>query len=728
MKSIAQMFADETKSLPTARNGRPDPLETSRIKSEAHLRFWRPVADILDPRDRGAEAGAAAQTLFSRGQFTLSSHEIEESHQLLKKYLGVPRLSFSTWWLLRPMYRRLLEDALTHDDVDLVACAVREFVRLELGQAPDPEYGRVGECTTREVLNDESWCQETPAELAGRINEGVASCCEQTSGSRRSANFGCSDVISVDIDGTRRIPDVLADSIAQKHLTIFYTTPSHTEAEHRFRLIFALPRPIQTAREMVAATRSLSLRLSGDRAATDAARIFYGSRGSNPLVFDRAIDDAFLDELIAQGLDADQNDARSLASTVSRLSISPDLVVRRGTGETVPFGSLGAKVSIHCPFHADTNASAFTVRSTQGGVIGIRCSTCWQTFWPDSSLRSYDFFDFDRRVTEAHEYFEANKDMGGIHDFLTDEDNPIRKGLLSSNVAISQTDYLSLPAKLPEGIIFIKSPKGTGKTERLRKIIADDDGSVLLIGHRVALIKQSCERLGLECYLDIVGPLTTDRLGVCLDSLRRLRLGGGRSSQFKTIIIDESEQVLSHFLSDTIDSEKRDAIFVDFKTLLHAGLIRARADHFKMDKRSEDNFNIPKEFWWAEGHKALKQNWEAGDFDTWIDHTHHLRAFGVSFFRADIEKLIPPESAAQPVLPSPPSPAAGGRPPADWWEDLLIEICFQHFRGDLKPKVQADIERAMQEWITTKGYEAASSTVRTRARKVWQAIKSEADN
>ena len=72
----------------------------------------------------------------------------------------------------------------------------------------------------------------------------------------------------------------------------------------------------------------------------------------------------------------------------------------------------------------------------------------------------------------------------------------------------------------------------------------------------------------------------------------------------------------------------------------HAGLIRARADHFKMDKRAEDNFNIPKEFWWAEGHKALKQNWEAGDFDTWIDHTHHLRAFGVSFFRADIEKLI----------------------------------------------------------------------------------------
>ena len=139
---------------------------------------------------------------------------------------------------------------------------------------------------------------------------------------------------------------------------------------------------------------------------------------------------------------------------------------------------------------------------------------------------------------------------------------------MSSNVSISQTDYLSLPRTLPEGIIFVKSPKGTGKTERLRQILAADDGSVLLIGHRVALIRQSCERLGLECYLDFTGHLTARRLGVCLDSLRRLRFKGQWFNQFRTIIIDESEQVLSHFLSDTIDSDARDAIFVDFKTLL----------------------------------------------------------------------------------------------------------------------------------------------------------------
>jgi hypothetical protein len=70
----------------------------------------------------------------------------------------------------------------------------------------------------------------------------------------------------------------------------------------------------------------------------------------------------------------------------------------------------------------------------------------------------------------------------------------------------------------------------------------------------------------------------------------------------------------------------------------------------------------------------------------------------------------------------------GGRPPADWWDDLIIDICFRHFRGELKPKTQADVARAMQAWMTENGYEAADSTVRVRARKVWNAIRRDAEN
>ena len=106
----------------------------------------------------------------------------------------------------------------------------------------------------------------------------------------------------------------------------------------------------------------------------------------------------------------------------------------------------------------------------------------------------------------------------------------------------------------------------------------------------------------------------------------------------------------------------------------HGGLIRAHAEQFTVNKNVQKNFEIPKDFWWAEGGNALHQNWPSGDFDTWIDRGEvHLQAFSVSFLRADIEKIIPADMhapAAPVVAPSATSAAAGGRPPADWWEPL----------------------------------------------------------
>jgi hypothetical protein len=161
----------------------------------------------------------------------------------------------------------------------------------------------------------------------------------------------------------------------------------------------------------------------------------------------------------------------------------------------------------------------------------------------------------------------------------------------------------------------------------------------------------------------------------------------------------------------------------------YSGMIRARAQRFLMDGRKRDNFEIPKEFWWAKGHEALNQNWTAGDFDTWIDNgSHHLKAFSVSFLRADIDKMIPASTSATQVPAAQAPPATSGRKPADWWEDCLLDIAFQYFRGDLKPKTQAEIVKAMQAWISEQGRDAADSTVKLRARKLWDRIKREAEN
>lgn len=78
----------------------------------------------------------------------------------------------------------------------------------------------------------------------------------------------------------------------------------------------------------------------------------------------------------------------------------------------------------------------------------------------------------------------------------------------------------------------------------------------------------------------------------------------------------------------------------------HAGLIRSRAQSFMRHDENLSDVELPREFWWAEGHEALDQNWDTGDFSTCIDEKLHLRAFGVRFALDDLLKLIPFEQHA----------------------------------------------------------------------------------
>ncbi|NTG41674.1 hypothetical protein [Rhizobium rhizogenes] len=166
-------------------------------------------------------------------------------------------------------------------------------------------------------------------------------------------------------------------------------------------------------------------------------------------------------------------------------------------------------------------------------------------------------------------------------------------------------------------------------------------------------------------------------------------------------------------------------------TRAYDGMLRARAERFVREegtnRRSADNIDVPKEFWWACGDAALDQNWSTGDFETWIDNRIHLKAYSVSFLRAEIVKMVPSmldNNAPSKPIPSAQSVNRGGRPPAGWWEDCLVHVCFKYFRGELSHPKQSDIVRVMQDWISEHGYEeVADSTVKIRARKLMDAIK-----
>jgi hypothetical protein len=93
--------------------------------------------------------------------------------------------------------------------------------------------------------------------------------------------------------------------------------------------------------------------------------------------------------------------------------------------------------------------------------------------------------------------------------------------------------------------------------------------------------------------------------------------------------------------------------------------------------------------------------------------------------RLDIERF---EFAMQSAEPSQSKAVPkGGRPPAEFWDELWAEIAARLYEGDLKPKSQAHIELAMTKWIEAQGRSAAVSTIRSRARRLWQRIEESAE-
>jgi hypothetical protein len=112
----------------------------------------------------------------------------------------------------------------------------------------------------------------------------------------------------------------------------------------------------------------------------------------------------------------------------------------------------------------------------------------------------------------------------------------------------------------------------------------------------------------------------------------------------------------------------------------HAGLVRAHAESFIRGGERFDNTELPLEFWWAEGHAALTQNWNTGDFETYLQQTLRLQAFGVSFFRADIERMVPAIShPVPPATASEESRVGSGRPSGER-KSLRVFLC--HASGD----------------------------------------------
>ncbi|MEL6494881.1 MAG: plasmid replication protein, CyRepA1 family [Cyanobacteria bacterium J06623_7] len=122
-------------------------------------------------------------------------------------------------------------------------------------------------------------------------------------------------------------------------------------------------------------------------------------------------------------------------------------------------------------------------------------------------------------------------------------------------------------------LIGIKSAKGTGKTQSLVEVVREAIArrqKVLVIGHRVQLVRELCQRFGLSYVTENPQIAGNVGYGLCIDSLH-----GTSQAQFdphqwhdSLVIIDEVEQVLWHALNSSTCKDRRVEILKSFKTLM----------------------------------------------------------------------------------------------------------------------------------------------------------------
>jgi hypothetical protein len=155
------------------------------------------------------------------------------------------------------------------------------------------------------------------------------------------------------------------------------------------------------------------------------------------------------------------------------------------------------------------------------------------------------------------------------------------------SLTVHQTEFnpWQVTTDIPDaGILVLSSPKGTGKTKAIVERIQSDD-RVIALGHRIALMRNLCDRMDLDYRRDLDefqgqalnSSGLTHRVGLCVDSLGRINPEEFRDG---ILVIDEFMQVLRHLLlSKTCNEDgKRAFLLSRFREVIRAAKLIILAD------------------------------------------------------------------------------------------------------------------------------------------------------
>lgn len=451
-------------------------------------------------------------------------------------------------------------------------------------------------------------------DLVNHVREGHAFSYVYRDSKRHSDNFERADYLMVDIDHkdgkpSLQIDDARDSAFVKRYGSVIYTTCSHTDDKHHFRIVFELEEPILDPIALMEASNGLIQKFQADEACKDAARISFGNSNATVWTLGNKLPTTVVTELRIEGREWVQarnkgairatSKGRADNMTVhSSLTLSPDMEIElpNGTWTALKFAPKGT--ATHCPKHIpDRNASAVVVKNRYG-INGIHCSACSRTYWTDRSKTGFKENAFDEVVNQCDIKVVAPRfnEVFGEDEFSQRAIASFIEKHVDQFSVRTNSRYLLPPKISLPGTTIIKSPKGSGKTEYLKQVIQSarqNNQSVLIVGHRVALLKSMADRLGVTCYVqderleyneDGTPSDRVERIyaspasyyAVCLDSLQR-RIDT-QERRYDIVIIDEVEQVLSHLVSSGTLGVSREGVYKTLRYFLRNASYRYLLD------------------------------------------------------------------------------------------------------------------------------------------------------
>jgi hypothetical protein len=193
--------------------------------------------------------------------------------------------------------------------------------------------------------------------------------------------------------------------------------------------------------------------------------------------------------------------------------------------------------------------------------------------------------------------------------------------------------YLDIPYH--SGLVGVKSPKGTGKTYDLIKLIAQTHAQgrkVLLLTHRIVLGRAICKAVGIPWIEEMNSDASRELegkamgFGLCVDSLHPLSQAAFDPLAWEgaLVIVDEVEQVFWHALDASTCRENRQAILTTMRTLFKSVLSTGGTIRLQDADLSDYSIDFVREFaertdiepWIAVNHWQPSEPWHIKFYDT----------------------------------------------------------------------------------------------------------------